>query len=138
MRCGVKGSSKDQRRLMIIDNPYPLQVRVNALVCLTKTRICYGRQVLVDAILPTLRVRTITWGCGGGGDACSCFHSICLPAHQVCLERDKDPAVVMASVAAYDCVLSDVDPSYICTHALPVLAPLLYLRTLSRCGGGLE
>ena len=39
------------------------QVRVNALVCLTKTRSCYGRQVLIDAILPTLRV----CGCCGLG-----------------------------------------------------------------------
>jgi hypothetical protein len=42
------------------------QVRVNALVCLTKTRGCYGRQVLIDAILPTLRVRV--WRRGFGKD----------------------------------------------------------------------
>jgi hypothetical protein len=36
-----------------------VSVRVNALVCLTKTRACYGRQVLIDAVLPTLRVRVV-------------------------------------------------------------------------------
>ena len=52
---------------------------------------------------------------------------------QVCLERDKDPSVVMACVAAYDTVLQDIgDPGYACTHVLPVLTPVLYLRTLSR------
>jgi hypothetical protein len=39
---------------------------------------------------------------------------------------------VMAVVAAFDGVLLDIgDPAYICSHALPVLAPLLYLRTLN-------
>lgn len=33
------------------------QVKVNALVCLTKVHGCFGREVLVDAVLPTLRVR---------------------------------------------------------------------------------
>ena len=52
---------------------------------------------------------------------------------QVCLERDQDPNVVMVVVGAYDVVLVDIgEASYICTHALPVLTPLLYLRTLSR------
>ena len=39
----------------------------------------------------------------------------------------------MACVAAYDTVLQDIgDPGYACTHVLPVLTPVLYLRTLSR------
>jgi hypothetical protein len=51
----------------------------------------------------------------------------------VCLECDQDPNVVMAVVGAYDVVLMDIgEASYVATHALPVLAPLLYLRTLSR------
>ena len=39
-------------------------------MCLTKTRASYGRQVLIDAMLPTLRVRTVCVCGGGGGRFC--------------------------------------------------------------------
>jgi hypothetical protein len=34
-----------------------VSVRVNALVCLSKTHRYYGKKVLLEAILPTLKVR---------------------------------------------------------------------------------
>ena len=34
-----------------------MSVRVNALVCLSKTHRFYGKQVLIDAILPTIKVK---------------------------------------------------------------------------------
>ena len=54
---------------------------------------------------------------------------------QVCVERDQSPAVVMCVVGCYDILLKDVDCDYIAKDVIPVLTPLLYLRTLNRYVG---